>query len=390
MSSPTPSFSPELAKLRGMSILITGGCGFIGSHCVEVCHALGMDVYVFDNMASGHTVLSPTSSKSASITYIYGDICNGVAFRNLPSHIDFVIHLAAAISVVESMTNPAKYHAVNVEGSNNVFEYAIGAGAKAVVSASSAAFYGDCGTEAITETYPYQGISPYADSKMTMECLGEACNQRQSQTRFFFCRFFNVYGPRQDPSSPYTGVISIFMECCRSKKPITIFGDGQQTRDFIFVRDVVAGCLSILSGASALKLSENAFNVGTGKSVTINRLAELVIAASGVKPEETPIMHCERRAGDIRDSLSCCNRLKTSCSWNPSVELGNGLKTTWNWFTNQADGLMGDLTQVDHEKLRSQGILIFNVDECLLKEMRISPTTATIQQVSAIGSATHA
>lgn len=385
-----PSFSPELANLRGMSILITGGCGFIGSHCVEVCHALGMDVFVLDSMASGHTVLSPTSSKSGSITYIYGDICNGAAFRNLPSHIDFVIHLAAAISVVESMTNPAKYHTVNVEGSNNVFEYAIGAGAKAVVSASSAAFYGDCGTEAITEAYPYQGISPYADSKMTMECLGEACNQRQSQTRFFFCRFFNVYGPRQDPSSPYTGVISIFMECCRSKKSITIFGDGQQTRDFIFVRDVVAGCLSILNGASALKLSENAFNVGTGKSVTIKKLAELIITASGANSEDSPINYCERRAGDIRDSLSCCTHLKTSCSWNPSVELGDGLRMTWNWFANQAVGLTGDLIQVDPENLRSQGILIFNADENLLKGLRVSPKTATIQQVSAIGSTTHA
>lgn len=241
------------------------------------------------------------------------------------------MHLAAAISVAESMTNPQKYLLHNVEGSRKIFEAAIRCGAKKVVSASSAAVYGDCGRDKITESMPYSGISPYAESKYSMEGLcdenGRLKGFPDSQTHFIFCRFFNVYGPRQDPNSPYTGVMSVFMGRARSGSDLTIFGDGEQTRDFVFVSDLVAGVRTILSSDSA---TSGAFNVGTENQTTINDLAACVVALSG---SNVAIRHAAPRDGDIKFSVSSSQRLQ-SLGWKPSHTFKQGMADTWSWFVN--------------------------------------------------------
>lgn len=361
----------------GKTILITGGCGFIGSHFVEACHTLGMVVYVLDNLSSGRNVFTATSDYSSPLVYITGDIRDSAAFSHLPQKIDFVVHLAAAISVAESVTDPQKYMLTNVEGSRNVFQYAVDAKASAVLSASTAAYYGDCGTRAIKETFPYNGISPYAESKMEMEKLG-AEFQKTSRCRFIFGRFFNVYGPRQDPSSPYTGVMSIFMNNCATRKPITIFGTGEQTRDFVFVKDLVAAGLNLLGqfdkfpiGASAVcqddsnKIRGNAydgedtyptvFNIGSGVSISINELAELTKIVSG--KDEVEIIHGEPRGGDILHSLSDCTRIHGVTGWSASTTLRIGMSETWGWVAGEIPYLSGDLVGVPEDELKATGFL---------------------------------
>lgn len=178
-----------------MRVLVTGGAGFIGSHIVQSFANSGAEVVVFDNFSSGHNVY-----KHENVSYIRGDITSDEDVSKIDGHLDYVVHLAAAISVAESMTNPEKYFQHNIEGSKRIFEAAVRCGAKKVVSASSAAIYGDCGREKITESMPYGGISPYAESKYRMEGLvdsdGRLKSMPDSETRFVFCRFFNVYGPR--------------------------------------------------------------------------------------------------------------------------------------------------------------------------------------------------
>lgn len=361
----------------GKTILITGGCGFIGSHFVEACHTLGMTVYVLDNLSSGRNVFTATSDYSSPLVYITGDIRDKTVFSRLPQRIDFVIHLAAAISVAESITDPQKYMLTNVEGSRNVFQYAIESKALAVLSASTAAYYGDCGTNAIKETFPYGGISPYAESKMEMEKLG-AEFQKTSRCRFIFARFFNVYGPRQDPSSPYTGVMSIFINNCSVRRPITIFGTGKQTRDFIFVKDLVLAGMSLLGhfekfsiGVSAVHKDDSdeircnaysgegvyptVFNIGSGISISINELAELTKIVSS--RSEVEIVHGESRSGDILHSLSDCTRIHDAIGWSANTTLPVGMSATWGWAAGEILYLPGDLVEISEDELKTTGFL---------------------------------
>lgn len=280
-----------------MRVLVSGGAGFIGSHVVQSFADSGAEVVVFDNFSSGHNVYN-----HSSVSYIKGDITSDEDVSKISGHFDYVVHLAAAISVAESMTNPQKYYENNIEGSRRIFEAAIRCGAKKVVSASSAAVYGDCGRDKITESMPYGGISPYAESKYRMEGLadseGRLIGHEASSTRFIFCRFFNVYGPRQDPHSPYTGVMSVFMGRARDGNDLIIFGDGEQTRDFIYVSDLVTGIRTLLQSSDA---TSGAFNVGTEHQTTINDLAACVISLSNANIH---VKHSEPRDGDIKYSVS--------------------------------------------------------------------------------------
>lgn len=343
-SHPASSAMPSLSALAGKTVVITGGCGFIGSHFVEECFALGMRVVVLDNLTTGKNVWAPVGAgagASPAISYVFGDITDDAAYSRLPQRTDFVVHLAAAISVAESMTNPEKYDKVNREGSAKVYAYARRAGATAVLSATSAAIYGDCGKAAISEALPYNGISPYAKSKFDMEelgraqahaCPGAAC--AAGHTQFLNTRFFNVYGPRQDPTSPYTGVMSIFMDRARDGRDLTIFGDGEQTRDFVFVKDVVGAALRLLASCLAHPASacgSKTFNIGTGSSITINQLAETVVRISG---SSSKILHAPARAGDILHSLSDVSAIRTEIGWKAEASLEQGMRATWQWYAS--------------------------------------------------------
>lgn len=333
-------------NLAGKRILITGGCGFIGSHFVEACVSLGMDVVVLDNMSTGHNVFSDIEGTSApSLTYICGDITERSCFEKLPGQADIVIHLAAAVSVAESVEKPEKYRSILIDGSKNVFEYAYRSGASVVLSASSAAVYGDCGQSAITEDFSYAGISPYAHGKYQMEELtrsyAKSCPQKGIS--FINTRFFNVYGPRQDPKSPYTGVMSIFLNNCMQGSAITIFGSGEQTRDFVYVGDVVEASLSAIAAQLIFRQSNKdlysnkstsvCYNIGTGSTTSINSLAELV---KGFRSDvDIAIVHAEKRAGDILHSLSDPSKICQDTKWRPQISIDKGLAMTWAWFCNK-------------------------------------------------------
>eukprot|EP00768_Dysnectes_brevis_P005256 gnl/Dysnectes_brevis/376_a418_3444.p1 GENE.gnl/Dysnectes_brevis/376_a418_3444~~gnl/Dysnectes_brevis/376_a418_3444.p1 ORF type:complete len:390 (+),score=135.49 gnl/Dysnectes_brevis/376_a418_3444:43-1212(+) len=331
----------DLSSLRGKTVLITGGSGFIGSHFVEATLALDMQVIVLDDFSTGHNVFA-----HPSITYIRGCITKQETYTLLPEHVDHVIHLAAAVSVVESMSDPEKYTLINTEGSRKVFQYARDAGAISVLSASTAAVYGDRGRAPIDESARYAGISPYAESKWRMEEYGR---QEPGRTNIMFMRPFNVYGPRQDPHSPYTGVISKFMEMASGERPLSIFGDGDQTRDFIFVRDLVRGGLSILAISAPLparlalkgvrREGSEAYNLGTGRSVSVNELADMIIKVSG---SGSSVVHGPARPGDVKHSLSNPLSARERTGWYAKVGLEEGLQQTWDWYLQPAAKHVGD------------------------------------------------
>ncbi|CAL6001130.1 UDP-glucose_4-epimerase [Hexamita inflata] len=293
-----------------MHYLITGGAGFIGSHFVEHL-ANDNQITVFDNYSTGHNIF-----KHKNVNYVTGDITDLSSLQQLQQPVDVVIHLAAALSVTESMTNPAKYHKINVLGSQNVYDTASRLNARTIVSASSAAVYGDCGRAHITESFPYAGISPYASSKFEMEQL------HSNSAKMIFTRFFNVYGPRQDPRSPYTGVITAFMQRARSNQPLTIFGDGKQTRDFVFVKDLVRFVVDLVTFGA-----EGIFNIGTELETSIADLANIIstFGSGGV------VFGAERN-GDIKYSVSDCSKLKGIVSFDKKTVLEKGVEKTWEWF----------------------------------------------------------
>jgi len=318
--------------------LVTGGLGFIGSHLTEELLDHGYKVFIFDDESNGHNFNLLT-------THIHGDIQIVKELELLPDRIDYVVHLAAAISVAESMTQPEKYFATNVAGSQKVLELARTKwNTKMVVAASSAAIYGDKAPIPVREASGYAGLSPYAESKWKMEKLMEAANKKGLNT--VALRFFNVYGPRQDPKSDYSGVISKFMEFAsqstykdgkKTKKgaQIKIFGDGKQTRDFVFVKDVAR---AIRTALESEKTEFDAFNVCTGHKTTIQQLAETVKQAFAVPGKEISLKNSEARNGDIRESLCDPSKTKQGLGFEYKYTIEQGLKMTQEWYSSSFGG----------------------------------------------------
>lgn len=316
------------------TVLVTGGLGFIGSHVVEELVSRGFAVIIFDDESNGHNHNGNAVFNKGCITQV--DDLSKIETET----VDYVIHLAAAISVAESMTNKEKYMNHNIAGSKKVFAWAMDHGVKHVVAASSAAIYGDSIPwdtlpNGITENLPYGGLSPYADSKYKMEKVMRKLTDENpgGEGKKQFCatglRFFNVYGPRQDPKSQYSGVISIFMQMALDGNQIGILGDGEQTRDFVYVKDVARAIIAAMTGK---RCSFDAFNVCTGKETSIKQLAEQVKAAF---KSEAEIVHNPARDGDIMKSV--CNPAKAKerlgdNGFVASMSVGDGLGHTAKWL----------------------------------------------------------
>ena len=223
--------------------------------------------------------------------------------------------------MVHSLANPLVDVAVNYVGTVQVLEYARAAGVKKVAFASSAAVYGDTPVVPVVEDAPCRPLSPYGVDKLASELMlgAYAATHGVAATPL---RFFNVYGPRQDPSSPYSGVISIFADRARAGKPLTIFGDGQQTRDFVYVGDVAR---AVVAAAMADGGDGTAMNIGTGRETTVRQLAEIVVGLAGTG---VAISHAPARAGEIVRSLAAVERVRATLGWQAEVALADGLART--------------------------------------------------------------
>ncbi|MBV6459822.1 MAG: UDP-glucose 4-epimerase [Fimbriimonadaceae bacterium] len=298
--------------------LVTGGAGFIGSHLTDRLVADGHDVVVVDDLSSGYR--ENLRQVDGKVQFVKGSIEDAALLAENARGCAGLFHLAAVVSVQDSIHDPIRAERVNALSTLHVLEAARQAGA-AVVLSSSAAVYGDDPALPKTEGMPTEPISPYGEQKLHGERL-LAIYGRLHGLRGTALRYFNVYGPRQDPKSPYSGVISIFIDRCRRGDGITIFGDGEQTRDFVYVADVVAANLAAMNAATA---DAKSYNIGTGRSVSLNHLVEAVQSALG---SSVAVSYGEARTGDIRFSSASVERAQLELGWQAAVRLDQGLTQT--------------------------------------------------------------
>jgi UDP-glucose 4-epimerase len=299
-----------------MRVLITGGAGFIGSHLADRLLASGHAVRVLDNLSTGKRTNLPDGH--AGLEFIEGDIRDRDQVERSVRGAEAIVHLAAVASVQASVDDPLATHQTNFDGTLSLLEAARRHGVKRFLYASSAAVYGDTQALPVSEETPPRPLTPYAADKLAGEhYLGFYARQYELNATAF--RFFNIYGPRQDPSSPYSGVISIFSDRLRAGKPVTVFGDGKQTRDFVYVGDLVDLLAAALARAD---LGGEVMNVGRGVECSLLELLAELERLAGRRIERT---HAPARSGDIRHSRADVRRLREKLGKVPATPLGEGL-----------------------------------------------------------------
>ncbi len=282
-------------------ILVTGGAGFIGSHLTDALLAKGYTVRILDDLSTGKRSNLPQANPQ--VEFIEGDVANPALVAQVMIGCQAVVHLAAVASVQASVDDPVRTHQSNFVGSLNVCEAMRLAAVKRVVFASSAAVYGNNGEgQAIDEETPKKPLTPYASDKLASEYYFDFYRRQHALEPVVF-RFFNIFGPRQDPSSPYSGVISIFSERAQKGLPITVFGDGEQTRDFVYVEDLVK---VLVQAIEAPQVEVGAINVGMNKATTLKQVLETLSEVVGELPS---VSYAPARSGDIRHSRANNQRL---------------------------------------------------------------------------------
>jgi UDP-glucose 4-epimerase len=302
-----------------LKALVTGGAGFIGSNIVRLLREKGCDVVVLDNLLSG---FRENLAAFPEVEFVEGDVRDERAVRRCAEGAEVIFHLAASVGNTRSIEHPIDDSEINVIGTLRVLEAARAAGVRKVVFSSSAGIFGELKTLPIREDHPVEPDSPYGASKLGAEklCLAYA---KLYDLECVCLRYFNVYGVNQRYDA-YGNVIPIFVHRVLHEKPVIVFGDGEQTRDFINVRDVAE---ANYRAAMAAGLS-GAFNVASGTRVTINRLVELIAEASGVQPR---VEHGPPRKGDVRHSLADVSTAARAFGYEPAVSLEVGLKEYWDW-----------------------------------------------------------
>jgi UDP-glucose 4-epimerase len=315
---------------EGQFVAVTGGAGFIGSHTVDRLVDAGCQVVVIDNFRTGKRENLARWAGDPRVAIVCADVSDGL-FAPLAGlterfgPVQRIVHLAAQTAVTYSVDNPVEDARVNYVGTLQVLEYARATGVKKVVFASSAAVYGEVEAVPVRERDHCAPLSPYGINKLSSEL----------QLRYYTAvhaipttalRFFNVYGPRQDPKSPYSGVISIFVDRAVAGVPLTIFGDGQQTRDFVFVGDVsrivAEACLSDRGSGAVV-------NIGTGHETTV---VELAAAIKEICGSPSPVEHAPPRAGEIVRSVAEVERASEIFGFRAEVPLAVGLQQTISWL----------------------------------------------------------
>ena len=304
--------------------LVTGGAGFIGSNLVRRLAGQGARVRVFDDLSSGH--LENLAGLEASVEFVRGDLRDAAAVRAALRGAGAVFHVGALASVQASVDDPATTHEVNVTGTLNLLLAARDAGAERVVFSSSASIYGDSPEMPKREGMPPEPLTGYALSKLAGEHYGRIFHGLYG-LEFFALRYFNVFGPRQDPASHYAAVIPLFMRAYAAGRQPTIYGDGGQTRDFTFVEDIVSANLCCL--AAPKSAAGGVYNVAYGDRVSVNDLAAQIAALAG-RPF-APV-YAPARSGDIRESQSDSALARRVLGWKPAHTFADGLRATYDWF----------------------------------------------------------
>lgn len=298
-------------------ILVTGGAGFIGSHLVDALLAAGQRVRVLDNLSMGKRNNLPLDNPA--LQFIEGDVADAQLVAQAVAGCDAVVHLAAVASVQASVDDPVATHQSNFIGTLNVCEAMRQHGVRRVVYASSAAIYGNNGEGvAIDEDTAKSPLTPYAADKLASEHYLDFYRRQHGLEPAVF-RFFNIFGPRQDPSSPYSGVISIFTQRAQQGLPISVFGDGEQTRDFFYVGDLVELLMQALGAGQVEPLP---VNVGWNQAVSLNQLLSEIGALCGALPQ---VKYLPARAGDIRHSRADNARLQAQYQLPSQTPLRDGL-----------------------------------------------------------------
>lgn len=309
-----------------MRYLVTGGAGFIGSNTVDELVRRGHNVVVFDDLSSGKAQnLDRVKGKVELLEHSVTDL---EKLREACRGADYVIHLAARTSVPRSVKDPIETNRVNVDGTLNVLVAARDAKVKRVVFAGSSSVYGETPTLPKIESMPTAPISPYGVSKMVGEVYGQVF-QRVYGLEFVSLRYFNIFGPRQDPGSPYSGVLSLFNAAILEGTQPTVYGDGEQSRDFTYVGNAVQANLLACEAPGAAGL---AINIGTAGRYTLNQTLALLEKITG---RTAKAKYAPPRLGDIHDSQADITRARSVLGYEPLVGFEEGLKLTWEWY----DGL---------------------------------------------------
>ena len=308
-----------------MKTLVTGGAGFIGSHIVEALLLRGDSVRVLDDFSSGSR--DNLEVLNGNLEILEGDLRDAGTVKTALQGVELVFHLAAFVSVPQSMNDPDTCFAVNVAGSVNLLEASRQAGVRKVVLSSSTAVYGDTDVFPTTEETPLHPLSPYAVSKQVNELYARLYTHTMGLP-VIGLRYYNVYGPRQRPDSDYAAAIPIFVRRLVAREPITIFGDGKQSRDFIFVKDVVhANLLAAESDAAG-----ESYNICTGRETNLLDLLEELSEISSYQPE---VLFNDPRPGDIYRSVGSPEKASRALGFRAETLLAKGLLQTFEWMKNK-------------------------------------------------------
>jgi len=308
--------------------LVTGGAGFIGSHLAEALVGRGEEVRVVDNLSTGKRV---NLSRLPGVEFLEGDLVEIDVARHAVAGIDYVLHQAAIPSVPRSVKDPITSNRSNIDATLNVLVASRDAGVRRLVYAGSSSAYGDTPTLPKHEGMPPRPLSPYALQKLVGEQYAEMFT-RLYGFETVTIRYFNVFGPRQDPSSPYSGVISLFISALVDGRQPTIFGDGEQSRDFTYVANVVDG---VLRACRTPGVAGRSINVATSRRVTLNQLFATLKELVGASVEP---LYAEPRPGDVRHSQADISLARQALGYEPSVSFEEGLRLTLEWYRGQARG----------------------------------------------------
>jgi UDP-glucose 4-epimerase len=309
------------SKRAWKRVVVTGGAGFIGSHVADLFAQQGYDVTILDNLSTGHL-----NNLQSRWTFCEADVCKAEDVSGILKGADCVVHLAAFTSVPDSFECFQECYHTNVEGTYNVLEACVEHDVHKLVFASSSAVYAELPDAPKSEDDCPEPISPYAVSKLEGEHLLRLFQKKHGLATVAF-RFFNVYGPRQAADSAYAAAVPIFMQKSIQQQSFTIYGDGQQTRDFVFVRDVAKAIYQ-----ATISETTGVFNVGTGRAIEIIELARTITQLCEVdfEPVFEPL-----RPGDVRSSTADVTKIQRALTWTPAHSLEQGLLDTFEWYKNQ-------------------------------------------------------